>query len=320
MKQHDMEQPKVSIIIPCYNSEAFLGETLQSCINQLYPNVEIVIVDDGSTDGSLQIARQWESRHRNIHVYAQPNSGACRARNLALKKCTGDYIMYLDADDLITPDKISSQMELLKDMHDTMAIATSRFEEFVDKLPENIHCRVNYKDYSNPIDLLIDIWSTGGMFPVSCYLISRKMAETVGSWDERLLKNQDGDYFSRVLMSASRVYFCDKGFFFYRRGHASQSTVKINSEPKLRSVLLTHQKQKNILKIEDSPRVRKALARNFSLVLNSAKFGSELYHEALKEIEALGQKPQIINPSPLVRIFTSLFGTVFFLRLKSWIK
>lgn len=315
-----MEQPKVSIIVPCYNSEAFLAETLQSCINQLYPNIEVVVVDDGSTDGSLQIARQWEARYTNIHVYAQPNSGACRARNLAFEKCTGDYVMYLDADDIISADKISSQMELFFNVCDSMAVATCCYEEFVNTLPENKHWRINYKDYSNPIDLIVDIWSTGGMFPVSCYLISRKMVEIVGAWDERLLKNQDGDYFSRVLMVTTKVYFCNKGFFFYRRGHASQSTTKINSEPKLRSVLLTHQKQKDILKIEDSQRVRKALARNFSLVLNSAKFGSELYKEALMEIKSLGQKPQIINPSTPVRIFTSVFGTEFFLRLKSWIK
>lgn len=315
-----MEQPKVSILIPCYNSEAFLAETLQSCIIQQYHNIEIIVVDDGSTDSSLQIARQWETRSTNIHVYTQPNSGACRARNLALEKCTGDYIMYLDADDIISEDKVSSQVSILSNICDHMAVVTCRFEEFVDTLPEDKQWRVNYKDYSKPIDLLMDIWSTGGMFPVSCYLISRKMAKTVGAWDERLLKNQDGDYFSRVLMIASKVYFCNQGFFFYRRGHASQSTVNKNNEPKLRSVLLSYQKQKDILKIEDSQRVRKALARNFSLVLNSAKFGSQLYNEALTEIKALGQKPQIIKPSPLVRIFVSLFGVESFLRIKSLMK
>lgn len=315
-----MEQPKVSIIIPCYNSEAFLAETLQSCINQQYSNIEIVVVDDGSTDGSLKIAKQWEKQHTNIHVYAQSNNGACRARNLALEKCTGDYIMYLDADDIISADKVASQMSIFSNTHDPMAVVTCSFEEFVNSFPQKINRRINYKDYPHPIDLLIDIWSTGGMFPVSCYLISRKMAEIVGAWDERLLKNQDGDYFSRVLMIASKVYFSHKGFFFYRRGHASQSTVKINSEPKLRSVLLSYQKQKDILKIEDSQRVRQALSRNFSLVLNSAKFGSEIYEEALKEIKTLGQNPQIINPSVPVRIFTNLFGTELFLRIKSWIK
>lgn len=109
-----MKQPLVSILIPCYNSESFLAETLACCVNQTYPNIEVVVVDDGSSDGSLQIAKSWESRHENIHVYSQLNRGAASARNLAFKKSKGDYIMYLDADDLISLNKIEDQIKTIK--------------------------------------------------------------------------------------------------------------------------------------------------------------------------------------------------------------
>ena len=104
---------KVSILIPCYNSEKWVGETLDCCLRQTYPNIEVVLVDDGSTDNSLAIAREYEKKDKRIRVFSQPNSGGCRARNLAFEKSTGDYIKYLDADDLISDDMIEKQVELL---------------------------------------------------------------------------------------------------------------------------------------------------------------------------------------------------------------
>ena len=78
-----LEMKKVSILIPCYNSEKFLEETLQCCIKQQYSNIEVIIVDDGSTDLSAKIAEEWANKYDFIHFYRQTNLGACRARNLA---------------------------------------------------------------------------------------------------------------------------------------------------------------------------------------------------------------------------------------------
>lgn len=91
--------PKVSILIPCYNSERFVAETLDSCLAQTYRNIEIIVVDDGSTDNSFAIAKSFESNI--IKVYRQDNSGACAARNYAFRKSSGEYIVYLDADDIL---------------------------------------------------------------------------------------------------------------------------------------------------------------------------------------------------------------------------
>ena len=109
-----MNNPLVSILIPCYNSEAYLAETLKCCVNQTYPNIEVVVVDDGSTDGSLKIAHQWKGVHENICVYSQQNLGAASARNFAFEKSRGEYIMYLDADDLISLNKVEKQVESLE--------------------------------------------------------------------------------------------------------------------------------------------------------------------------------------------------------------
>ena len=104
--------PLVSILIPLYNAEVYIAQTLDNCLAQTYPNIEIIVVDDGSTDGSLVIAQRYEAEHDNIKVLTQPNSGATRARNLAFEHAKGEYIQYLDADDLMSSNKIASQMAL----------------------------------------------------------------------------------------------------------------------------------------------------------------------------------------------------------------
>ena len=100
-----MSQPLVSILIPCYNSEKWLAETLESALAQTWQNKEIIVVDDGSTDSSLEIAKTFESN--KVKVLRQDNRGASAARNLGLTNAQGDFIQYLDADDLLSEDKIS---------------------------------------------------------------------------------------------------------------------------------------------------------------------------------------------------------------------
>ena len=312
--------PLVSIIIPLYNSENYIIDTLESCTNQTYKNIEIIVVDDGSKDGSYSMVENFCKTHPQIKLFKQKNGGASKARNLGLKHSNGDYIMYLDADDLMTKNKIENQIKILHKINDPFAVAICAYEEFIYKPKNIIQDRFYYHDITSPKDLLLDLWSQGAMIPISCYLVSKFMVSAIGIWDERISLNDDGDYFSRVLMMASKVYFVENCCFFYRRGHSSLSTTDKCSEAKLESLLLSFEKQKKFLDLKDNFKARKALSRNFSLVLNSAKFGTKLYKKALMEIKTLEQKPQIINPSAPVRVFTSLFGVEFFLRIKSWIK
>ena len=99
----------VSILIPAYNSEQWIGETIKSAINQTWSNKEIIIVDDGSTDDTLHIARGFESRL--VKIITQENRGASAARNTALAHAQGDYIQWLDSDDILAPDKLSQQFK-----------------------------------------------------------------------------------------------------------------------------------------------------------------------------------------------------------------
>ena len=99
----------VSILIPAYNAQYWIPDTIRSALAQKWANTEVIIVDDGSRDSTLEIARRFESAR--VKVVAQENRGAAAARNRALSLAQGDYIQWLDADDLLAPDKISEQLK-----------------------------------------------------------------------------------------------------------------------------------------------------------------------------------------------------------------
>src|SRR5947208_10643307 len=98
-------KPLVSILIPAYNAEAWIADTIQSALAQTWPRKEIVVVDDGSRDATFAVARRFASSE--VKVVTQPNSGAATARNKAFALSRGDFIQWLDADDLLAPDKLA---------------------------------------------------------------------------------------------------------------------------------------------------------------------------------------------------------------------
>ncbi len=99
-----MKSPLISVIMPCYNAEAFLEETIAGVFQQTYPNIELIIVDDGSTDRSPRLLNEAQKKYPALTILTQVNSGPFPARNLALQHAKGDFIAFLDADDYWTPD------------------------------------------------------------------------------------------------------------------------------------------------------------------------------------------------------------------------
>ena len=117
-------KPLVSVIIPLYNMERFIQETLSSIIVSSYPNYEIIVMDDGSTDSSLSIAQQFAASHPllNIQVLTQSNQGASAARNNAISLAKGIYILPIDADDLIAPQYIEMAVKVLEQSTEVLVV------------------------------------------------------------------------------------------------------------------------------------------------------------------------------------------------------
>ena len=316
-----MAESTVSILIPAYNSQDFIAETLQSCIEQTYQNVEIVVVDDGSKDDTLAIAQEWAAKHDNIHVYSQENAGACVARNLALEKSNGDYVMFLDADDVINRDKIKCQMSRLAKCGSDMAVATCKWDRFHYSITESVFpVQSTYQDYENGFDLLLDLWTKAEMFGASCYMISRKLALRSGVWAPGLKKNQDGEYFSRVLINASTIVFCPEGKLYYRTG-GYDSVSKDNSKAKVEALLDSFVRYKrNALAHEDSPRVKYALAINFSMFMYLFyEKHPDLCHKAKMAILDMGLRP-LPAGTRRTKAISKIIGLENFLKIRSIIK
>lgn len=206
------DSPLVSIIIPCYNAEKYVAEAIQSVIDQTYPNCEVIVIDDGSTDGSLEVIKSFGDK---IRWETGPNRGGCAARNRGLSLAKGDFIQFLDADDRMDLNKIEAQISALANAP-TGSIACCPWQYFDESGTKTPHIFSLCKSYPNGIDLLIDIWLQGGFFALMCWLLPAATTRNVGDWNEKLTCDQDGEYFARVLMQSSRVVYVDSTCCWYR--------------------------------------------------------------------------------------------------------
>ena len=126
--------PLISVIVPVYNANAFLEQCLESITAQTYRNLEILIVDDGSTDGSGETCDRWAGRDDRIRVIHQPNGGHSAARNTALDQLTGELVMMVDSDDVLHPDFASTLLNVMR-QHDA-DIAVCDYAAFYGDSPE----------------------------------------------------------------------------------------------------------------------------------------------------------------------------------------
>ena len=120
---------KVSVIIPCYNAERYLPQCLDSVLAQQERDFEVLLVDDGSSDGTLSVARGYAERDARITVLHQENAGVCAARNLGLEHAAGDWVTFVDSDDLITPDALAVMLSAVYDGVDMVVCAHETFDE-----------------------------------------------------------------------------------------------------------------------------------------------------------------------------------------------
>jgi glycosyltransferase involved in cell wall biosynthesis len=205
--------PLVSIIVPCCNGASWIADAIQSCLGQTWSNCEIIIVDNGSTDESLAVARRYESR--NVIVLECPRPGASAARNLGLARASGEFIQLLDADDLLERDKIRIQLERLR-LGPQSCLASGAWARF-RRQPCAAAFRIEpvWRDLG-PEEFLIASWQGGGMMPDFAWLTPRAVIDRAGPWNENLSVNDDGEYFTRVVLASCGILFCSEARGYYR--------------------------------------------------------------------------------------------------------
>jgi glycosyltransferase involved in cell wall biosynthesis len=250
-------KPLVSILISAYNAQEWIGYTLQSAVAQTWPRKEIIVVDDGSTDETAEVARRFASR--GVTVVSTKNGGLSAGQNRAYRHSQGDYIQFLDADDLLAPDKIERQLAALTPSDSKRILLSSPWAPFYYRTRHARFVRNSVWQDLSPVEWLLRKLGENLHMQNATWLVSRELAEVAGPWDEGLQYDQDGEYFARVLLVSERTRFVPETGIFYRVTGSSRISNIGNSDKKKESLLRSMKLHiRYLLSLEDSERVRKA--------------------------------------------------------------
>lgn len=250
-------KPLVSILIPAYNAENLIAQTLQSAVAQTWERKEIIVVDDGSKDKTVEVAQRFAAN--NVQIVKTANQGQSAAVNHAYSLCQGDYIQELDADDVLALDKIERQMLALRETDSKRTLLSSPWAYFYHRTSQAQFVRNALWEDLTPVEWLIRKLGLNLHMQNATYLVSRELADAAGPWDTTLNFDQDGDYFCRVLMASEGTRFVPEARVFYRASGSNRISFIGNSNRKKESLLRSMKVHVGSLRsLEESDRVRAA--------------------------------------------------------------
>lgn len=310
-----MSETLVSIIIPCFNAERWVGSAIESAVGQTWPAKEVIVVLDGSSDGSAEIVRRYRSR--GVTWIEQPNRGAAAARNAGLRRTRGQFVQFLDADDLLAPDKIERQLQCLREAGERVlsSSAWARFER--DCREAEFSPQANWRDLSGTEFLMLH-YEQGCMMQPAAWLAPRALLDRAGPWDESLSLNDDGEYFARVMLAADRIVFCAGARSYYRSGHGASLSGRKDRralESLYRSVELTVE---HLRRADTSPRARAAAAHAWKWTAFELYPGApDLSARAEGNSRALGGSTRPFPAGRRFKVLSRLLGWRFAKRLSA---
>lgn len=274
----------VSIIIPIYNAYPHIKDSLFCALNQTYSDLEILVINDGSTDGSIDYLN--EIKDQRLFIYNNEKKGASSARNFGLIKAKGDFVQFLDADDILSLDKIEKQINLLKKYPNRIAVcSTVHFYE--DHTNGTITDREFLFSTDNADEFLLKLYGGNGcdfeMISAHAWLAPKKIINKAGFWDEELVKDQDGEYFCRVVTASEGICFEPKVFSYYRKqlkgNNISSGRTKNHILSQLRSI---ESKENQLVKHRNSEMFKVAFALQYKLIaIESYPQFRDIYKKAL---------------------------------------
>jgi GT2 family glycosyltransferase len=250
-------EPTVSVLIPCHNAAPYVVAALDSVLGQTWRRLEVIVIDDGSTDGSAAILAGYA--RRGVRVIHQQNTGASAARNRALEASTGEFILFLDADDLVNSEHIASLHAAIADA--PRCIAMSQWDRFTVSPDEACFPhRPTYLDVPGAAWLAQDWAEAACMTQCGMFLMPRAVLADVGGWDERLTLIDDFEFYARVIAASAGIRYAPGARLYYRSGLGG-SLSGTRSRKAVESALLSLMLgTRHLLASEDSPRTRRACA------------------------------------------------------------
>lgn len=216
-------EPKVTVIIPAYNRESYIGKTVDSVLSQSYKNIELIVVDDGSSDGTRKILEEYGKKLTLLEHEQRSNKGQSASINVGLKNASGDYVAVLDSDDFWHVDKIKLQVAFLEQNPEVGLVygngegVNATGEYLYDIYPET------HQEFNKPGNVLQDCYF---LVPNNS-LVRKSIFDKVGGFDESLRSAQDHDMAIRIAEVTKLAYINHKWFYYRRHG---QSISQNNAE------------------------------------------------------------------------------------------
>ena len=284
--------PLVSIVIPCYNAEPWIGEAIRSALNQTYSPVEVIVIDDGSTDRSLEVVKLFGDK---IRWETGPNRGGGCARNRGFALSSGEYIQFLDADDYLLPGKIERQMRVFGNSRADVVYEDSQ----VLLESTNGSKKWGSLDISGAHADILETLLSGWAPPPCALLLARSAVDRAGGWNERLTSAQDNDFYIRLALAGSTFVYAPGWQCVYRDSSTPRvSTRNVRATDENLVCILGEAKGKLLNFGRLAPNYRRAIAQSYIRVARKyfdADF--DWYSSLLRD--ALQLSPSIVREQSL---------------------
>lgn len=319
-----MQSKLVSVIIPAYNAEGTISECIQSVINQTYRYLEIIVINDGSNDGTIEIVNSFTDPR--IIIVSQENKGCSASKNQGLRIAKGAFIQYLDADDYLSLDKIENQINKLCINANYTAVCKTVIVSDNKKINGTEIDTDLIKEGGNGKDFLLKLLGLKGwpgMVQPNAYLISRHIANKIGEWNEGISPSpdEDGEYFARVLLATETVFYTE-GVNYYRKVSTMNSLSQKFSLQRAINLLDTIEiKFSHLFKVEDTERIHKLYQLNISQI--AYQFGVDypiLIHYSLEKVRYHKFKTLSIRKPWLFKYLSYVIGFKNTVLLKKLLK
>lgn len=302
--QTSMEKhtPLVSVLIPTYNAEKYITQALRSVLGQTYSNIEIIVVNDGSTDSTRELLETYAKK--GVKVIHQSNKGQSAAANRAFYESQGELIKFFDADDLLSPDHIKIQVDALHNCKNTLAFG--EWARFYLNPAEAVFALNNNSAKLNPIDFWL---KNHTMLQCALWLIPREILNKSGLWDEQLSLINDLEFFTRVLMHSDNVKITPGARLYYRSGLPNSLSGLKSRKGAESAFLSTTLSMQHLLHAENSIRIRQACAtlwQNF--IYGFYPQFPDLIRQAEIKVLTLGGSNMPFPCGPLLKKIAGIMG------------
>jgi glycosyltransferase involved in cell wall biosynthesis len=319
-----MTGPFVSIVIPCYNAEKWVAEAIESALAQTWQNKEIIVIDDGSTDCSVEVISSFGAQ---IRSETGPNRGGCAARNRGLELARGEWVQFLDADDSISPEKIRLQMESIAEKDSAASTCRLILSEAPNKEAYKLSACNGFQiagreflvkwlsgDLNKRVNPMGDQRFTFGN--TTSWLMSKEIVGKAGGWNEGLSMCQDSDFFARIAYHSDVVDFNGRAYGYYRVGNASSVSSGADRR-KAESFLSACEGAEKLLRAAALEGCERAIVANyFSFIQRFYPLHSDLINYAFGAIKRAKLPIWEGIQSPKLRFASRLVGVRAALMLK----